>query len=120
MSHRRRVRVLILLSTLLVVAQPLVAVTGASGAPETSAGATEGADDRSDRAIRALRDDAQGKVFVSKRESTGVAGFIRTGASGDLLPDSAATTAGGKAQGFFARFGETFGITDASEMELAS
>ncbi len=120
MNHRRRVRVLILLSTLVVVAQPLVAVPGASGAPETSAGAIESADDRSDRAIRALRDAAQGRVLVSKRESTGVAGFIRTGATGDLLPDSDATTAGGKAQGFFARFGEAFGIRDASQLELAS
>jgi Zn-dependent metalloprotease len=67
-----------------------------------------------------LRTDADGKVVVSTRQSTGVAGFIRTGPNGDLLPDSTATTPGGKAQGFFARFGETFGITDASQLKLSS
>src|SRR5262245_36300709 len=108
MAVRRlgRFRIMIVLSAMFVVADALVAATGASSAPK-SGGGGESASRRAERSIDALRDDAQGKVFVSRRESTDVAGFIRTGASGDLLPDSSATTAGGKAQGFFARFGES-------------
>ena len=122
MGRLRRVRVLIVLSTVLVVAQPLVAATGAAtnGESRGLGGGDSAASQRSERSIRALAASADGKVLVSMRESTGVAGFIRTGPNGDLLPASSATTPSGKAHGFFVRFGESFGITDASQLELAS
>jgi trimeric autotransporter adhesin len=120
MKRLKRVRVLIVLSAMLVVAQPLVAATGASGAATPSGAGETSTSSRSDRSIRALRESADGKVFVSTRQSTGVAGFIRTGRNGDLFPGSTAATPRGKAQGFLERFGATFGIADASQLKLAS
>jgi Zn-dependent metalloprotease len=123
MARMSRIRVLIVLSVLFVVAQPLATATGAAAELDAApAGSSEasGAAGRSERSIRELRASADGEVFVSTRTSTGVAGFVRVSRPGDLLPASTASAPAAKAQEFFARFGEIFGISDASQLELTS
>ncbi|HEY7659829.1 MAG TPA: M4 family metallopeptidase [Actinomycetota bacterium] len=72
------------------------------------------------QAVQRLRAQASGDVYVSIRKSTGVAGFIRVGRRGDLMPDSTAQTAVGKADAYVSAFGATFGIRDASQLQLRS
>ena len=87
MDRMRRTRRLIVLFALLVVAQPMVAATGAAGstaAPGSSE--TSAASGLSQRTIRALRASADGRVFVSTRRSTGVAGFVRVERNGRSPP----------------------------------
>ncbi|HEV2951515.1 MAG TPA: hypothetical protein VGZ51_05390, partial [Actinomycetota bacterium] len=67
-----------------------------------------------------MRASADGKVFVSTRRSTGVAGFVRVEPNGDLLPASTADASRVKSDDFLARFGEAFGIRDASQLTLTS
>ncbi len=124
MGRLTRVRVAVVLSALFVVAQPLTAATGAPG--DDAAAARGSATERSaaarlsQRSVAALRRTADGAVFVSVRESTGVAGFVRVARGGDLLPASDARAPASKARGFLARFGEAFGIRDASQLRLTS
>jgi hypothetical protein len=108
--RRSGVRVVIVLATILVVAQPLVPATGASR--EDAGGLTSSESGGSERSIKALRQTAKGPVYVSMRQSTGVAASIRTGVNGDLFPASSAETARVKALGFLERFGGAFGIDD--------
>jgi Zn-dependent metalloprotease/Ca2+-binding RTX toxin-like protein len=117
----RRTRRLIVLFALFVVAQPMVAATGAAG-PTAAAGSSEtsAAPGLSQRTIRALRASADGKVFVSTRRSTGVAGFVRVERNGDLLPASAADASRVKSDDFLAKYGEAFGIRDTSQLKLTS
>ena len=117
----RRLRRVIVLFSLFVVVQPVVAATGASG-PTAAAGSSgsSAADSLSQRTIRALRASAEGKVFVSTRKSTGVAGFVRVERNGDLLPASAADASRVKSDDFLAEFGEAFGIRDTSQLKLTS
>ncbi len=118
---RMRIRALIVLFALFVVAQPLVA---AIGAPEDNAEAgpsqASALTHLSERSIRALRASADGTVFVSTRKSTGVAGFVRVGRNGDLFPASVGAAPAGKALGFFREFGGIFGIRDTSQLKLTS
>jgi Zn-dependent metalloprotease len=116
----RRIRRLIVLFALVVVAQPLVAANGADE-PTAAAGSSDAgaAADLSQRSIRALRASADGSVFVSARKSTGVAGFVRVERNGDLLPASSDASRV-KSDDFLARFGEVFGITDTSQLVLSS
>ena len=124
MGRLTRVRVAIVLSALFLVAQPL---TAATGAPESDAAAS-GASAReqsaaarlSQRTVRELRQNADGRVFVSMRESTDVAGFIRVARGGDLLPSNDAGAPASKAGSFLARFGEAFGVRDVSQLRLTS
>jgi Zn-dependent metalloprotease len=119
MKRLSRVRFLIVLSTLFLLAQiPLI---GASGAEPGSAGSDRrgSAARLSERSVRALRSGAEGAVFVSFRESTGVAGFVRTGPRGDLFPGGAGAP-GDKARGFLREFGGVFGIRDTSQLKLTS
>jgi len=124
MRRLTRVRVMIVLSALLVVAQPLTAATGAPGddarAPGASASERSAAARLSHRSVNALRQSADGSVFVSVRQSTGVAGFVRVSRHGDLFPASEARAPASKASSFFARFGGVFGIRDASQLRLTS
>lgn len=124
MDRSRRLRVMIVLSALFVVAQPLTAATGAPGDDAKAPGAT--ASERtatalvSQRSVNAVRRSADGSVFVSVRKSTGVAGFVRVSRNGDLLPASGARAPASKAGSFFARFGGAFGISDPSQLKLTS
>ncbi len=124
MGRLTRVRVAVVLSALFVVAQPLTAATGAPGgdaaAPGASARERNATARLSERSVDALRRTADGAVFVSVRKSTGVAGFVRVAPGGDLLPANDARAPGSKARGFFARFGEAFGVRDASQLRLVS
>ena len=121
MDRMRRVRRLIVLFALFVVAQLLIGVTGAAGS-NAAPGSTEAsvAPNLSQRSIRALRANAKGEVFVSTRKSTGVAGFVRVERNGDLLPTSAAGAPRAKSDDFLAQFGEAFGIQDTSQLVLTS
>jgi Zn-dependent metalloprotease len=121
MDRMKRVRRLIVLFALFVVAQPMVEATGAAGptaAPGPN-GSSAGAGLRA-RTIRELRASAEGQVFASVRRSTGVAGFVRVGNNGDLLPSSSTAAPSGKAAGFFRDFGGVFGIRGTSQLRLTS
>jgi Zn-dependent metalloprotease len=110
MNHRVR-------SVLLIVA------IAAFGLPVgMAAGATEGdasAAGLARQAIAELRATAQGDVFVTMRQSTGVAGFVRVSRQGDLLPSSSARPLL-KAEAYLGQFGDIFGIRDASQLVLRS
>jgi Zn-dependent metalloprotease len=121
MDRVRRIRRLIVLFALVVVAQPVVAANGADE-PTAAAGSSQvsARSDLSQRSIRALRASADGNVFVSHRKSTGVAGFVRVERNGDLLPASTTGASRAKSDDFLARFGEVFGIADTSQLVLTA
>jgi Zn-dependent metalloprotease len=124
MDPSRRTRFLIVLFALLVAVQALVA-TGAAGYPadpgsSDSSDSSDSSAAQSQGSMRELRAEADGQVFVSMRQSTGVAGFVRVSRNGDLLPSSDASTASGKAQDFFERFGSVFGIHDLAQLKRVS
>jgi Zn-dependent metalloprotease len=68
-------------------------------------------DDRD--ALERLKRNARGSVSVSTKKSTTLAGFVRAGRNGDLLPGNSSRTPRGKALGFFAEYGALFGVRNA-------
>lgn len=116
----RRIRSLIVVLAFVALGLPVGVATGApeNGSARPAAASNEAAR-LAERSIRDLRQAADGAVSVSMRESTGVAGFVRASRQGDLLPSSAAQPVV-KAETYFDRFGEAFGIRDASQLVLRS
>ena len=67
-----------------------------------------------------LRGDARGSVTISKKDATKVAGFIRAGRNGDLLPSDRSGSPSAKATGFIKEYGALLGVTGDSKLVQAS
>lgn len=113
---KHRVRSLILIVAVAAFGLP---VGIAAGAQESGAGSSASAASQARQSIAELRATAQGDIFVTMRQSTGVAGFVRVSREGDLLPSSSARPLV-KAEAYLGRFGDIFGIRDTSQLVLRS
>ena len=71
--------------------------------------------------IKELKKNAKGSVSISTNESTEFASFVRVSKDGDLQPGNRNNTPRGKANGFFAKYGGLFGVTNSNtELTLVS
>ena len=108
-----QVRIVVLLSSLAVIAS----ATLASAQSETAQQARE-------NALRRLQAAAGGAVLVSDHKATGAARFISVArGSGRSLGFGPASTAGQKERqstAFFREYGALLGVTDSNSMRLAS
>ncbi|MBM4266724.1 MAG: M4 family metallopeptidase [Deltaproteobacteria bacterium] len=93
----------------------VLAAAGSLAAPSGAIAAQTRGPGLDPAAVARLSRDAGADALVRSRPETGVAGLVRAGRDGDLLPQSTARSARGKAAEFLAKHGALFGLARAGE-----